>query len=571
MSTFKQTILNDEPISFWTFDLDSQPLHNHNIIDEILNTNPLVSYGDNYRLEYQSLNDLETVNQYSIIFAENEKYNGDWSKAYLEAIHSSDYEFNDNNFTLEFLYYKDKPLTIDDAGEVGQYQTIISPLIIKENLIDLKISSNNVMSLKFLNNEFNINFTQNTKTILYEAMVHCIITYKVVQTDINEYDAILSLYLNGKLIEKVVNGYIDNTPILNVNSPWRIGANDGNNPVTDYQTEKLVIDQVAIYDKVLNDEMVSNHYKQLKRYNELILLDKPTQYTRFNDNNELLKVASATVGYDGKYHDNFTLNNPSTSKIIDSSSAFFNNGGTLSIVNQFLTPFLNISNDYTVEFWFKSASTDMGVLFKCIEEEPPWKGLTIWFNTNNNVKELGTIQINEDKNNHIVSDNTINYNDNMWHHLVVVRTGNNLDLIIDNIIQNSSVYLPLSTNTKPSQIHMMGSAPDNNSIDGFISELAIYNYALQPLQINHRFNYSTRFKTFGYTLLEGQGIQAKVRFYDTLTGELKGEVLSDINNGEFTFYTYSNRTLDILSLIPNSNTTNYRVHGMITPAEYTQI
>ena len=47
MASYKQTIFNDNPVSFHTFDLDSQLFHDRKIIDEQGNINPMQLYGDN--------------------------------------------------------------------------------------------------------------------------------------------------------------------------------------------------------------------------------------------------------------------------------------------------------------------------------------------------------------------------------------------------------------------------------------------------------------------------------------------------------------------------------------------
>jgi hypothetical protein len=153
--------------------------------------------------------------------------------------------------------------------------------------------------------------------------------------------------------------------------------------------------------------------------------------------------------------------------------------------------------------------------------------------------------------------------------LAVRRSGEFLALYIDNSQIVNEHLVPLSANNDPSQIHMMGAAPGAINVNGFLSNVAIYDYALQELQLNNHYNFTTRYKIFGYTLLEGQPVPAIVRFYDTLTGNKVGELESDSNTGEYTFYTFSDRNLDLMALLPNNNTTRYRVHGPIKPAEYT--
>ena len=142
-----------------------------------------------------------------------------------------------------------------------------------------------------------------------------------------------------------------------------------------------------------------------------------------------------------------------------------------------------------------------------------------------------------------------------------------MELWLDGVLHDSNVITNYAID-KPGQITLMNSRPGDSPIEGYMCELAFYTYALQDTQIYNRWVFSTRYKVAGYTLLQGAPVQALVRFYDTITGEFVDEVTSNGVTGEYVFYPLNNRFLDVISRLPDSSTTRYRVHGPVKPAEY---
>ena len=120
----------------------------------------------------------------------------------------------------------------------------------------------------------------------------------------------------------------------------------------------------------------------------------------------------------------------------------------------------------------------------------------------------------------------------------------------------------------PGQINLMNGRPGDYPLYGNICDIAFHTKALQDMQLYNRYVFSTRFKVAGYTLLQGTPVSATLRFYDTITGELMGEVESNSLTGEYTYYPLTNHHVDVLSKLPHNNTTRYRVHGPVAPAEY---
>ena len=578
MSTYKNNVLHDNPITFWTFDFDNQILPSNEIIDEIGNANPLFVSGTNFEMRQLSLNDLEVTDQYSISLAKEEKVGGSWTTSTtLECPHASIYNLGE--FSLEFLINKKSANVIRDAGEIGQYSTIASPIIRKTGLMEMVIVDSyggaEHIQLTVLDHVFTYSEFQSANALrpIFDINNHVVVKYKAEQIDVNEYETTASLYLNGSLVASDTLTYFDSFPVSATTSSWLIGSNGGSNPLTDYQTEELKLDQIAIYDYPLTDEQISTHYRKTQRYEDLIKLDKPDHFVRFNDLDNVSDNAINSINpvYPAVIYGNYVREQLATEKVIDAKATYFFNGGVCAMgklnSQSYLTPnFIQTQQDYTVEFWFKTPHSKRGSLLSAISDTPNWHGLNIFINSKNDFETLGSIQVSESADVKFNSELT-NFNDDKWHHLVVIRSGNFIKLYIDSDLQGELQSSPFS-GTHTRELYLMAQAPNSLNVDGSLSDFAIYDYAMQEMMINSRFHFATRHRIFGHTLLEGAPVQAKVRFYNSYTGEKVGEVLSSQGTGEYLFYPYSDRQLDIVALIPDNQTTRYRVHAPITPAEF---
>jgi len=417
---------------------------------------------------------------------------------------------------------------------------------------------------------------------IFEKVNHVVCTYNVEQIDVNEYQSTMKLYLNGRLYGTNTATHVDSWPVTAVIDSWLLCGNGGSDPAEDFNTERLDLDQVAVYPYALDSSQVSNHYRKTKRYDRMIKDDYPTYYWRLD---ELQNLQDYTLyadygGITGRYYGQVDRHNPGPPKLVDSRSVHFSLGATATIdsYNNYGSPnvILDINDStYTLEFWFKSGDGDnKGALIYCVQENPGWNGLIVWLNSKDNQFSPGNIQVSESLNQYVnsldldpITGERNNWNDDEWHYVVVRRTGGYLQLWIDGQKDNEVLASPVD-NDKPSQLHLMGAAPGDRTVTGEISEIVWYKYSIQALQIQHRWLFTTRYKVGGYTLLQGNPVAATVRFYNHITGELEGEVESDSITGEYSYEPSTNRYLDVLSFIPDNNTTRYRVHGPVKPAEY---
>jgi len=573
MAGYKTTVKNDVPVSFHTFDLDSDIGHGGQIIDEMnSNKNPMFTVGDNYSLEYMSLNPIETSDQHSIRVAEVSEPNGDYSPIYANIPHNSDY--NMEEFSIEFIAKKKQP-SRSANGSAWRYQHIYSPLVKKGSKIYIYYNDlyNQTDTLKATIGGLTVTHNESTSWPRRNVVNHYVLTYGTEQVDVNEYKITLRMYLNGRNISTSSANYFDSPPNVITGEQWFLFGDGGNDPLTDYTTEDLQFDQFAIYNYVLTNEQVSNHYRKTKTYRELIKTDKPTYYWRFNDTSLLNDTIYNVVGgINGTYYNSHVKGDPGPEYIKDSMSTYFNNGGAGYFFNDGgnynnYVPMLYTNGSYSVEFWFQIDQNHKGLIFTSHEDKPNNRGVTVYANSKFENETTGVIQCNETIKYQLHSPDGENYTDGKWHHLVFKRSGTTLYMNIDGERVDEMIAPLLGTNGDPGGIHVMSLDPYVLTTDGSLSELAIYQYAIQDMQINSHYHFSTRHKIFGFTLLEGQGVPSKVRFYDNITGELIGETISD-TTGEYTFYTYSNKKLDIVALLPDNITTRYRIHAPIVPAEF---
>lgn len=587
MAGLKTTQLNDIPVAFWTFDFDRANLNGNMILDEIGNKNPMVVHsdtaGDNYWLEMQSLNPIETADQYAMTVAMSQKIDDHWREQFFEVVHSNEFDFPDKGeFSVEWLYYKSPADDIKQNGEPGYRRDVVTPLISKGSvfsaaIVDDYYSSNDGLTISVLGRSITCNHSTYP---IWNRVNHCIVTYTVNPLDVNEYESVVKFYINGRLIGSDTKTHIDVLPNTTTSASWLFCGNGGTNPVTDFATERLTMDQIAVYSYGLTTEQVANHYRKTKQYDQMIVDDYPQHYWRMDELDDPLDstLYPTRGGVDGRYYGAVNRYRPGPPNIVVAHAPYFQKGSAAYIDNYTsydrFDPVVHPNQNYTLEFWFKSADNDRGLIFDCTEEQPDtWDGIRVFLNSKNNQHSPGNIQIAENHENHLASLNVdangdrYLFNDNEWHHLAIRRSGNTLALFLDGFKHAEADFAKVGT-SKPGQIHLMNGRPGDYALEGSICEIAFYQRALQEQQIYNRVIFTTRYTVSGFTLLQGAPVQATLRFYDSITGELVSEVQSNSVTGEYKFHPFNNRHLDIMSKLPDNNTTRYRVHGPVAPAEY---
>jgi len=567
MAGYKQAVLDDKPVSFWTFDYD-EAVVSTTIIDEISNKNPMLIHGANFALEKPSLNKVEMADQYSAWLSPNHSYV--YENAYFSAPHTVDYNFF-KAFTVEFLYYKASPLLIREAGQPGHNATIISPIIDKGSLFacELVVPMYSIahMKIRLMGVDHTVGVSNDLK--LFNVENHVIFTCWYEPAGVDLYALKLELYINGRLVMEVER-FIPNFPpnFINV-SPFRVGANGGADPVVNFQSELLKIDQISVYDYKFTQQKISDHYRKTRFYEDIIMETYPTRYYRMDDQSEFNNVMQAYnstgTNLNGEYHGGVSKYRPGPPRLLVSRSVMFPNYSTAFLKSSGI---LGTSTQYSIEFWFKTNTTKTSCLLSYISADPNWRGVKIMMNMKNQGFNTGTIEVAFSSTQFLTSVDRA-FNDNEWHHLVLrYNDGEDrpdyVDLIIDNAYTTSRHTPPYTTNA--GTLYLMNDAGGIHTTVGELSEVAFYSKFLTDIDISNRFTFSNKYWINGYTYEKGNPVSAEIRVYDTLTGQYKETIFSNPTSGNYKYFTSSSRYLNLHFSIPGSRVYRDQILSQVKPA-----
>lgn len=596
MAGYKQSVIDDDAVSLHSFDGDAFETFSRKlivpdgepnyIIDEIDNLNPAVLHSDHaqylgYRLGMPSLVTHEQTDQYCISFG----YYGQipshpslYPKAFLEVPHSLSYAFpRYGSFTVEFLFNK-TPEPVCGGNK---------PFIKKNGVFNINLNaacySENLLNITHPGGSVSISFTNYLGSInLYSKTIHFVLSWEVIDLGNSRYKGTATVYLNGRIVSEQVYNYLDTFPNTNIASPIEVaGLIDSNVILSDRHSSSFMIDQIAIYDKALSKDQIIDHYAKAFPYGEMVKKDFASNFWAFDDQDSLVSmVVEPSIGtWKGEYvgdRNQIVRRNLGPSSLLNASSCSFQNGGhvifeSVGSINNYVP--LNINKDYTYDFWFTASSANRGVLFSSQQFKYPFNGLLLELNVRNNNFFPGGIQFSESNSDIMLlskefNDNNkkLSYNDGKWHHVAMIRKGGEIQLWLDGTI-HSFATTPGKVVSIPGQITMMNMLPGNLSVNGSICNLAVFNFALQPHQVRVRNTYSIMYRVRGIVTLRGVPFQATLRFYQSSTGELIQELLSDPDTGEYVATFYNNSTVDLLVFDKSDKSVRYRAYGPITPSE----
>lgn len=599
MAGYKQTIIDSNPVAFWTFDGDphdrstrvllSRP---YKIIDEI-GDNPAILHIDypdhpfhGYALGLPSMIKLEKEDQASICFGyygRMENHPSTYPKAFLEVPHSSSFQFPRNgSFTIEFMMNKHGE---SDYINRNPYSSITRPIIRKKNVLNIYYYSSwwsHSHDLFFVfpnNNSVGLNVGVWTNRNVYVVMI-----WDVKEVAPNEFRAIEKIFLDSRLIHYRENIYYEAPPNTNIASSWEIGGITENaDHFSDRNTSPLYLDQIAIYDKALTDDEVAHHYKKIYEYDDMIINDRAADYFPFDEEDSLIDwtIRNRINGSNGTYVGNISTirrAQPGPKNLPLSKSAHFS-GNAIAYFEKrsnwdYIYPWFQTDGDYTIEFWFNTSTSNRGVLFSMQQENSPYQGVLININWANDSYRNGVIEFRENED-YAVTSLSIDedhrpymFNDGKWHHIVVQRKGASILLWLDAKLHAKLDNVPKRSVGNSGIMYLMGSKPGDLNVNGFICKLARYSYALDETQIKARYTYSTIYKIRGQVTLQGVPTRANIRVYKNFTGELINEVESDPISGEYSITLLNNSKIDLLVFSKYDRNVRYRAYGPITPSEY---
>ena len=588
MTAYTSTIRNDNPKGFWTFDTDRQGIST-SVVDEsgngshmnIRNDDPFVPNHEGVQLEKYSLVELEPGDKYSVTMGESQAVNGEFPHNYLETPHTNvfDLSANHGSFSFEFFYYKASP---DDILIGDPTKTIETPILFKDGLIN--IVTVRTIAKTYLQVDYSyvalsvIIYDDDPLFDTFNKTNHVVVVQDVIQVNTLRWVATLKVYINGRLMGSDSREYLNTPPSTTFsggalqNGGLLFGSNGRSNKFLDYATELLRLDSVAMFDYALNEEQITNHYRKTVPYYKVVKNSSATFFLEFNDlpsitNNKI----EASIAYSRSLHyGNVTRYNIGVDRIPNTRSMLLTGNGRIDVIKTGVhgntTTLLDISDDYTVDFWFNTSQEKYGVLFEFTEHSSEDSaGIRI-------MSENGRIFVKESIDTTIYSlqykqnGDVYDFGDGYWHHVALIREGTRLTLYLDAVshgyidsIPNGMDYTGMG--------HLMNDRNSSSPVLGSVSLFAIYKHALKSYELLARYNYAFRYKVQGHTLLQGSPIAATVRVYNSITGELMGQTISSGVDGEYTYYPLTNDRVDIVYILGEYSNVRHRVHGSVLPAE----
>lgn len=595
MAGYKQTVIADNVATFITFDGDMVDNVNGTIIasplqifDEIQNQNPAILHVESefpphgYRAGLPSLVKLEQTNQAGLSFGYYGVQSGQYIKSYLEIPHSFTYAFpNFGSFTLEFLMKK----TNEDAFRSTHVIDITRPIISKAGVISVlynkPYSYPGTLDVWFPSG----NTAQIADTYFIDKTKHIGIVWKIDETQTNVYQSTELIMIDGKILYEHHQTYNGSFPNTNQNNPWFIGGNLGTGApaYNDRNTSSLYLDQIAIYDVGLTIDKLSNHYKKIYSYDDMVVNDGAIDYFPLNEINNAndWRIFNKINSDNGLYYGTLaTLDReaPATGLLLQGNATapkFLQDA-----MCQFIrldaygrpTPWFTLNSDYAIEFWFNSSETNICSLFALQDIRPPFKGIEITLNERETVYRNGGLQVCESgnilssRNVDLSNNQQLHYNDGFWHHLVYQRKGTSLELWLDSQLHLSLPNVATSAIDYCGAMYLMGNMPRNRTVHGQISKFTRYNFALQSQQIKNRYAYTKIYRIKGVVTLQGVPTRATIRVLDNHTGMLLGEVTSNPNTGEYVFDLSNNNKVDLMVFDRLNSSVRYRAYGAIIPS-----
>ncbi len=577
MANYTQTIRNDNPVIFWTFDGLTQPLVGGQIYNDVnFAMNPLTVFGSNFRVGKESLIEVEQSGHNSMELCSEPYKNQNWENTHLSTPHT--YLLGQLvEFTFEFTC-KIKSYTSLQYDNGAGYSNH-SPLIYKSGWMNLRLFNSNIgrgLTLTMFSGRQDVDSytitSENLGSDLFNKAFHCVVRNSYTQLGANKYKVTTELFFNSRLVG--THSYItyDTIPQMNNSSNlFLLGNPNGNSPNANYHVSPVKIDQFAIYNYAISDYTLSNHYRKTKDYISLIKTDHPSHYWQMNEAPSQVDttIHDSTGGVDGNVSGHFMKGVEGSPRIVNSNAIeLFGGDGVIKIGQNrdvtHITPTLMQTNgDYTVEFIFKTSQDRIGTLFTTTAEDPQFKGLTVKINSFNGVETPSSIDVYEGHNRFSIDSKP--FNGSVWHHIIIRRIDNQFSIYIDNV-KEVDEEVPVTSGYKANLLYLLGS-PTREFVNGSISEVAIYNYGLSEIQMNNRFNFVTRYIIRGKTFLEGVPIASNVRIYDDFTGDLINEQNTK-SDGIYALDVPNDNFVNIIAKIPHNNQIKYRIHAPIKPSEY---
>lgn len=575
MPGYKNTIRQDNPVSFWTFDGDlfdpsSKRLNSETgmIIDEMGNKNPGKLFSDTlefmgYEMGHPSMIEREPIDNHSIVFAPYgafPSYSSIYPRSWIEIPHSVDYEFTEG-FSVEFMFRKNS-LNYPEAGT----HLYTRPLINKAGLFKVWLQT-----MRYSPTQIRFSFfdSESSKWIIdtfpFNKETHVVMTYKVIQDPAGHYGE-GRVYMDGKELGMVTFDLTQESADMTVGTPLFL-SNDPLASASLHQrqnTDPLFFDQVALYDYALLPEQVGRHWSKIYFFQNMVSRTPNIwRHWRLDESagDASPLVTDAIAGTQGTLYGLATKERLGPSQITGSSGILFQDGAQLVFGGR---GFFFNSNEYTIEMWLKTSQTYSGVVFSLRSPTFPFNGYYLLINNDGQGARIGALTYSESMNlSTTATDFPIG---ERWVHTCITRVADEVSIYFDGVKHNSFIADKVSVSGDVALMFM--NTPDGDKpLVGELSNIAIYTRGLQEHEIKARSGFSHIYYIRGKTTVRGAPYKATLRAYDHITGELIKEMESETSDGTYVLTLHDNRKIDLMVYSKDDINVRYRTYGPITPAE----
>lgn len=576
MSGYKETIIESNPVVFFTFDSTRYDKSIRKSLDGvILDESGNERHGEiretdsnsrAYRLGCESLIALEREDNMSICFCHYdrliylpEKFTPAW--VYVEGLPLP--TIKEATLECHFRKYKDFDLPSWE-GHYHYTRPFISGYGFDLEFVNSSRANYNAI-LHCGGADYTFSFT-------YGDIYHLVITIK---------DGAAKIYLN--CIDVTSNIASHSTTYWSRSPHLAIGGYP-----SQATTGMLYIDQFALYDYVLSDYDIARHYKKTKCYTDIIVTGRPTYYWTLSDDltkdNTIRPLIGQVEAKPLGMVTTFDRNDIETldlqiliNEIKYNACLYIPTNSHINVkrygVMGNTVPFVNdIKGEYTVEFWAKFGlnSGRQACVFSMQDADYPYVGWNLMLNTKHKEFNQGTLEFTETQapDARILTSDEGFYNDNSWRHYCVAKRKNVLELWINGtMVASNSDPAPDLLQISNYGCLRIGGLPfsGRNSTEMFMYGFGIYFRALSSMEIVLRSSYSYTYEINGVVTLQGQPTVALVRVYNFRSGEFITQTWSEGLTGEYRVKLHNNNRVNVVIFNPNNPNVMYRVYTNITP------
>lgn len=619
MSSHKKYIKELKPITFITFDSNTlwdidngNLLYGEYIPDESENGDPIdallhseyIVNRSSYSMGQPSMIVNSPTDNYSIVLAPYEKDDKNefpFSKSWIEIPYNERLRLN-KSFSISFVFNKvksdsfmrnwiwsvsqNKYLPVNGSNGYN-YSDLHRTIFRKGNKIGLKY----VMPWSY-SDYLEVQFPNNSTTIqagnipgFYNRDINVAMTHDYIVMDDGRYYTLSRLYWDNRVIYEYKSNPVFGDYDGGNTSSFEIGGNQDAfnfNSLNDRATSALKIDQFAVFDYALQPFQVSDIYKKIYPYEQIVFRAFPSLYYPFNERNidssfveNINRSNNMLIRFVGSNITQIDRGKAGIHGVYGSTAVEVKNKGMLYCkpydYNNY--SFFNPNGDFTIDFFAMFNTSTKGILLSIQDDIQPFRGLCLFVNCKDNIEKRGVLQLSISENQYIttpeknIRNEDISYNDGVVRHYAIRRINNYIELWI-NAVLIDRIYMTAGnlTNTV-NQLYMFGLMPGNLTMNGSIQHMACYTRALSQQEIEMRSSYMVKYNIRGRVTVQGIGQTILMRVYSFNSGALIVEQKTG-PDGNYNLNIPSDDYINVVAMDVGNINIRPRILGPLLPDTY---